>query len=803
MYTDSQICIHWHRTADPATKLIVFVYNRIIKIKESGFPITHVKGVDNPADLYSRGIPATKLTSKFITQGPSWLTKPEETWDNPPADYKNIDLKAGFKKDQAIVCATTIDMPPAKPYSQILVRRDKTSRQPATTTKKAKQFEKYCPIEYLYYSAKQMISLTSALFHYAKRLKTRAFIRKNCSQPTIAAMDKNVKTILRHAYMGHDQKQPNISTVAMKLRTSEIIQWYVEEGGRQMAHEEEATNYWIHYVQKTAYANDIKHLQNSDNPARRSTIAHLAPFLHKGRLRVGGRLHNANLPIEMKHPFILPKRNRFTRGLYYDAHYEMDHFTTEAIIQKVRQTWFSDGARDTAKNVRQHCVQCMRQTAKPASQQMATLPTFVFKENDPCFAYTSLDYTAPFKLRVLPPRRKKRRGQPPPEPLHDPYEIVGIIAVFTCFYSHAVHLELVTDGSTGQFLGAFKNFVGRRGLPKLLFSDNATCFRESAKKIIKQVNKTNKRITEESRKLRFEWRFSTPLAPHTAGRHEAAVGLVKKCLYKVLKDQSLTYTEMQTAMIQAESYINDKPISCKPTSADTLEVITPSLLMRGAPLNPWVDVFEASDIKPSNIEPNMHVRWKRRNACVAAFKNYWRNTSMLDAQTRSKWFTSKPDIKPGDLVLVKEGLKKRQQWPIGRVMDWTYERKPPNDPTDKPKIRSVRICLMPECPRTWTKDEIINTTLPKKEVVRSIHHIYPLLYTNQDKAEQDIRNYFDKVLKTPKEDVSLATNVLNETMKDYSNWPYDTTVQRQRRCNCNNFYNDIMLQDGSTYAPTE
>lgn len=48
------------------------------------------------------------------------------------------------------------------------------------------------------------------------------------------------------------------------------------------------------------------------------------------------------------------------------------------------------------------------------------------------------------------------------------------VAVFVCFSSKAVHLELVTDLWTEAFLNVLKRFIGRRGLPETLFSDNAT-----------------------------------------------------------------------------------------------------------------------------------------------------------------------------------------------------------------------------------------------------------------------------------------------------------------------------------------
>ena len=50
------------------------------------------------------------------------------------------------------------------------------------------------------------------------------------------------------------------------------------------------------------------------------------------------------------------------------------------------------------------------------------------------------------------------------------------IALFTCASTRGVHLEIVNDQSTEEFLMAFARFSGRRGKPLHLYSDNASTF---------------------------------------------------------------------------------------------------------------------------------------------------------------------------------------------------------------------------------------------------------------------------------------------------------------------------------------
>ena len=55
------------------------------------------------------------------------------------------------------------------------------------------------------------------------------------------------------------------------------------------------------------------------------------------------------------------------------------------------------------------------------------------------------------------------------------------IALFTCGSTRAVHLEVVPDFSSETFITSFKRFVCRRGIPRLVVSDNAKTFKTAAR----------------------------------------------------------------------------------------------------------------------------------------------------------------------------------------------------------------------------------------------------------------------------------------------------------------------------------
>ena len=55
------------------------------------------------------------------------------------------------------------------------------------------------------------------------------------------------------------------------------------------------------------------------------------------------------------------------------------------------------------------------------------------------------------------------------------------IALFTCSSTLAVHLRLTLDLSAPELIKALKEFVARRGTPKLIISDNARTFTATKK----------------------------------------------------------------------------------------------------------------------------------------------------------------------------------------------------------------------------------------------------------------------------------------------------------------------------------
>jgi len=88
-------------------------------------------------------------------------------------------------------------------------------------------------------------------------------------------------------------------------------------------------------------------------------------------LRLGGRLYNAILEYNEKHPITLPK-HRISELLIDCAHRATLHGGTQLTLHHLRQKYWIIGNRNLVKAHIRRCVICARQAAKASTQLMET-----------------------------------------------------------------------------------------------------------------------------------------------------------------------------------------------------------------------------------------------------------------------------------------------------------------------------------------------------------------------------------------------------------------------------------------------
>ena len=132
-----------------------------------------------------------------------------------------------------------------------------------------------------------------------------------------------------------------------------------------------------------------------------------------------------------------------------------------------------------------------------------------------------------------------------------PVKLKTHLAVFVCFYTKAVHLELVRDQTTDSFVTALIRFCSRRGLPITIHSDNGSNFIGAKNELkdfyeIIQSKETQNVVQSYLFSQQITWDNIPQRSPHFGGLWEAAVKAAKYHLKRVLGKQELTYDELES-----------------------------------------------------------------------------------------------------------------------------------------------------------------------------------------------------------------------------------------------------------------
>ncbi|XP_062538835.1 uncharacterized protein LOC134207132 [Armigeres subalbatus] len=223
---------------------------------------------------------------------------------------------------------------------------------------------------------------------------------------------------------------------------------------------EEALLALVKLSQHECFAQEIIDLQRKGEVSATSRIRTLHPQLSGGILRVGGRLENANISIDRKHPILLDKNHPLTTLVMRQYHYEHLHAGPQLLVASVRERFWPLSARSLARKIVHRCIACFRNKPVVQDQLMADLPAERVTPAPP-FLRVGVDYCGPFQV-CYPNRRR--------------VPVKHYAAIFVCLVTKAIHIEMVADLTTQGFLAALKKFVARRGKPSVIMCDSGPNF---------------------------------------------------------------------------------------------------------------------------------------------------------------------------------------------------------------------------------------------------------------------------------------------------------------------------------------
>ncbi|XP_058816032.1 uncharacterized protein LOC131679338 [Topomyia yanbarensis] len=438
----------------------------------------------------------------------------------------------------------------------------------------------------------------------------------------------------------------------------------------------------IRLIQQQSFSNEYKALQQAQTVSAKSRIRWFHPFIGSDQLiRIGGRLGKANQQYDSKHQILLPSSHHFSIILVRYYHEKHLHAAPQLLLNLLRLRYWITGGRSLAKRTVHKCVICVRARPKLLEQFMAELPAARITASRP-FSSTGVDYWGPISLK--PPHR---RAAP----------IKAYVAVFVCFATKAVHLELVGDLSTAKFIEALRRFVSRRGLCAEIYSDNGRNFVGAANELRQLVRSKHhqKTVARECANNEIRWHFNPPRASHFGGLWEAAIASAQKHFVRVLGTHTLAYDSMETLLAQIECCLNSRPLVPMSDESTDLEALTPGHFLTGAALK------AVPDIDNTEIPFNRLRQWQQTQKMYQQLWKRWHLEYLSTLQSRTKWCNPPVHIKKDQLAVIKDENSPPMSWPTGRII----ELYPGDDGTTRvvtlqtPNGRYTRpvskICLLP------------------------------------------------------------------------------------------------------------
>ena len=401
------------------------------------------------------------------------------------------------------------------------------------------------------------------------------------------------------------------------------------------------------FLQDKYFRETLECLKMGKDLPRQNSLRRLHPFLDKQNiLRVGGRLDNAEVSYDVKHPILLPREHSVVCVLVRSVHHKVGHLGKETIISELRKKFWIVGIRILVKSIVRECIVCQKANARPLEPLMGELPKERVTADHPAFTFVGVDCFGPFVV-------KRGRAQE---------KRYGVI--FTCLSSRAMHLEIVFNLSTDSFINAFRRFTARRGTINTVYSDNGTNFVGAVRELAESKDEWNdKQMQEWLKQEKINWKFNPPTASNFGGVWEREIRTIRKTLNAIthLQNLKLNDEELYTLMCEVEGILNSRPLTPVSDDPNDLEAITPNhLLLGNSKVTFPPGLFNKDDLYVKR-------RWRQIQYLADMFWKRWQKEYLPILQQRQKWTRDGESIQVGHLVLLMDQMLPRNQWSLGRI----------------------------------------------------------------------------------------------------------------------------------------
>ena len=168
---------------------------------------------------------------------------------------------------------------------------------------------------------------------------------------------------------------------------------------------QQAENVLIRVAHRESFGREIDCLVRGEPIPKNSKLVKITPFIDgKGLLRAKGRLENAPIDFDAKHPTVVDSKSRFGQLLIAHYHTQLAHGPVDYVCNEIRHRYWIVGGKSAVKKFSQSCLVCKRKKSRPSTPMMSALPERRVTPYCPPFFHTFVDFFGPIKV-------KERRSQ--------------------------------------------------------------------------------------------------------------------------------------------------------------------------------------------------------------------------------------------------------------------------------------------------------------------------------------------------------------------------------------------------------
>lgn len=157
--------------------------------------------------------------------------------------------------------------------------------------------------------------------------------------------------------------------------------------------------------------------------------------------------------------------------------------------------------------------------------------------------------------------------------------------------------------------------------------------------------------------------MNPPEAPHFGGIFEAAVKSTKFHLRRVMDSTPFNFEEWTTILCQIEAILNSRPLVPLSDDVNDLQALTPGHFLIGEPL------IAIPEPNLEELKLNTLDRYQLMQRKVQEFRRRWSYEYLTTLQQRTKWKSPAENLKPGQIVTIKDDDLPPTKWLMGRILD--------------------------------------------------------------------------------------------------------------------------------------